>query len=208
MTIEEANQLIDKYIELKKKHHKSKKDSNCLKEFKAHEELCIQKFKYLVLMKTNKYKNFNNYEDLVQEGLSAILSALHSFNPNKKANIFWWIHRYTDTRIARCANLHTTIRFPLKYAKKIAPHREAILPILIDNMDGPADSVERNEALSVINKNFESLSAHQKKVVQMLFGMDGENPKSITKVCQQLRMSRPACVKLISQAFSILKRNI
>lgn len=207
MSLKEANQLIKKYIRLRNKV-KSSKEAKLISEFKTHENLCIQKFKHLVLMKTSRYKNFNNYEDLNQEGLEAILQAMNSYDPKKGGNIFWWMHKYIDTRIARCANLHTTIRFPLKYAKQVAPHRESALPLLIDQVFGPHDLLEQSEALKVVKKNFVHLSTNQQRVVQMLFGMDGENPQSISKVCRQLRMSRPTCVKLLDQVLNILRRNI
>jgi RNA polymerase sigma factor (sigma-70 family) len=206
MSLKEANQLIKKYIRLREKSQKSK-DHKLVTEFRAHENLCIQKFKYLVLMKTSRYKNFSNYEDLNQEGLEALLKAMNSYDP-KKGSWFWWAHKYIDTRIARCANLHTTIRFPLKYAKQVAPHRESVLPILVDQVSGPYDILERNEMLKTVKKNFAYLSPNQQKVVTMLFGMDGEAPQSISKVCQKLRMSRPNCVKLLDQVLNILRRNV
>jgi RNA polymerase sigma factor (sigma-70 family) len=207
LRIEEANSLIGKLLKLKSKAKKTG-DKEDIRRFKEYEQVCVDKFKYIVLSKTQRYRNFSNYEDLTQEGLMALLSALHSFNPKRKSNIFWWIHRYTDTRIARCANLHTTIRFPLKYAKHTAPHRESALPLMVDQVSGPHDILEQSEALKTIKKNFVHLSPNQQKVVSMLYGIDGEAPSSISKVCQQLRMSRPTCVKLLDQVFSILRRNI
>lgn len=206
MSLTEANRLIRKYVKLREKI-KTSKDAKIAIAFRNHEKLCVEKFKYLVVMKTGRYKNFNNYEDLNQEGLEALLKAMNSYDP-QKGNWFWWAHKYIDTRIARCANLHTTIRFPLKYAKMIAPHRESVLPILVDQLAGPSDLLEHSEALKAVNKNFANLSVNQKKVVQMLFGMNGEDPQSISKVCQQLRMSRPTCVKLLDQVLGILRRNI
>jgi len=206
MTIEEAQTLMKTFIKYREKAAKTNHQKDILL-FKEHERFCIEKFKYLVLMKTSRYKNFSNYDDLVQDGLEGLIKSMKTYNP-KKGIFFWWAHKYVDTRIARCANLHTTIRFPLKYAKAVTPHRESILPILVDQLAGPYDILEHREALMAVNKNFSNLSSNQQKVVKLLFGIDGENPQSISKVCQQLRMSRPTCVKLLDQVLNILRRNI
>jgi len=205
MTIQEANQLINKYVRLRDK--KNKNDQLKL-ELKKQEKLCVEKFKYLVLIKTNRYKQFNNYEDLVQEGTEALLKALYSYKPSKGANVFWWLHKYIDTRIARCANLHTAIRFPLKYAKEHIPHREPFLPVLIDRLAKPSDLLEQQELLCLVKKSFNNLSKPQKQVVQMLFGINGEAPRSITKICKQLHMSRESCNKILNQALNVLRKNI
>jgi len=206
MSIDEAQDLMKQLIKYREKANKTKASKD-VRSFKNHERLCIEKFKYLVMGKVAKYRNFSNYEDLVQDGLEALTKAMRNYNP-EKGIFFWWAHKYIDTCIARRANLHTTIRFPLKYAKKVAPHRESVLPVLIDQLSGPHDILERNEALRAVNKNFSNLSTNQKKVVQMLFGIDNEQPQSISKVCQRLRISRPTCVKLLDQVFTILRKNV
>lgn len=203
---DEAQKLMETLIQLRAKAKKTK-DTKDIKEFKSHEKLCIEKFKYIVLIKASRYKNFANYEDLVQDGMEGLVKAMRTFRLGR-GSAFYWFHRYVDTLIARRANLHTTIRFPLKHAKAIAPHRESALPILIDPLCGPHDILERNEILRAASANFVNLSVNQKKVARLLFGLDSGNPQSITNVCKQLRMSRPVCVKLLDQVFHILKKNI
>lgn len=207
MSITEANRLIKKYVKLREMIRKNP-SNNVAKKFRKQKQLCLEKFNYLVLTKTSRYKNFNNYDDLNQEGLEAILLGLNSYDP-KKGNIFWWLHKYIDTRIARTANLHTTIRFPLKYAKINVPHREQLLPILADaSTDDQYNVMEQNESLNLMKKHFDHLNNSQKQIVELVFGMDGNKPKSISKVCQELLISRNTCVKTLKQALSILKRNM
>ncbi len=82
------------------------------------------------------------------------------------------------------------------------------MPILIDPLAGPQDILEHSEALKVVRTNFVNLSDNQQKVVKLLFGMEGKSPQSISKVCQQMSISRPACVKILDQVLNILRRNI
>lgn len=97
LTEQEAKDLVEKYKKLKREV----KTSPALKaELLKHEKLCIDKLKYLVTMKLGKYKTFSNYEDLQQEGFEALLKAIKTYDPTVASNIFWWFHKYIDTRIS------------------------------------------------------------------------------------------------------------
>src|SRR5579864_8903493 len=111
LTEQEAHDLMIKLIDLRNQFAETG-DSKVEAALKRHEKECIEKFRYLVTMKTGRYKSFSNYEDLNQEGLEALTKAMKNYNP-KLGIFFWWAHKYIDTRIARSANLHTTFRFPL-----------------------------------------------------------------------------------------------
>lgn len=205
MTVKEADRLIKKYVKLREQV-KISDESKLITEFKKHESICVNKFKYLVLMKTARYKNFNNYDDLIQEGLVALLKAMNSYNPSK-GSWFWWAHKYLDTSIARCANLHTTIRFPLQYAKHNTPHREAALPLLIDYRENAHEIMENGEALGLLKSNIKHLSSDQKQIIQMLFGINNEKIYSIANICKQLKIPRSSCIKVLNTAIGILKKN-
>ncbi len=98
----EAQDLMIKLIDLRKRA-KEAGDPKIISELKKHEKICMEKFRYLVTMKTGRYKAFNNYDDLNQEGFEALVKAMNNYNP-KKGSFFWWAHKYIDTRISRSAN--------------------------------------------------------------------------------------------------------
>ena len=201
---QEAQKLMFKLSSLKEEF---KKNPNLEKQLKNHENLCIEKFKYLILMKTYKYKSFNNYEDLKQEGYEALLKAMINYDP-KKGSVFWWFHKYIDTRISRCANLHTTIRYPLKYSVKVTPHKENFIPIISDTKYCPHKKLESVEMFTMINKGYSILNNEQKQVIDLVFGIDCDKPKSIKKVCDILGISRSSCIKIIKSSFKLLKDNL
>lgn len=206
LNMEEAQQLMETFIELRSVAEETKNEEDILK-FKQHERLCIEKFTYLVTMKTGKYKSFSNYEDLNQEGMEALVKAMKNYNP-KKGNFFWWGHKYVDTRISRSANLHTTIRYPLKVAKATAPHKESILPLLIEEQYCPDKELESSQTMHAVETAMNALSAEQKNIINLAFGFDGEKPLSINKICKKLSISRLNCIKLINGSLIALKDNI
>ncbi|HEY4877140.1 MAG TPA: sigma-70 family RNA polymerase sigma factor [Puia sp.] len=204
--MEESQRLMEKFIILREKYSKSnnKKDLFMLNK---HERICVEKFKYLVSMRTDRYRGFYNYEDLNQEGLEALIKAMKNYDP-KKGSWFWWAHKYIETRISRSANLHTTIRYPLKFAKLNTPHKESVLPILVEGRFCPDKNLERAETLKAIQSAMEFLNKEQKDIISFAYGFDGDKPLSINKICKKMNISRLSCIKTINSALNILKQNI
>jgi RNA polymerase sigma factor (sigma-70 family) len=158
-------------------------------------------------MKTGRYKTFSNYEDLNQEGFEALIKAMTNYNP-KKGSFFWWAHRYIDTRISRSANLHTTIRYPLKVAKNNAPHKESVMPLLIEEVHCPDKELEGCQSSYAIQQAFALLTEDQKNIINLVYGFDGDKPMSINKICKKLNISRLSCIKTIDSALSMMKEKI
>lgn len=206
ITEEEAQSLMTKLVDLKAKIKESD-DSASAYELKKHEKICMDKFRYLVTMKTGRYKSFSNYDDLNQEGFEALIKSMSNYNP-KKGSFFWWAHKYIDTRISRSANLHTTIRYPLKVAKATPPHKESIMPLIIEERHCPDKELEKSQSDSAIHKAMSILSDEQKEVINLAFGFYGDKPMSINKICKKLNVSRVNCIKTINNAFATMKDNI
>jgi RNA polymerase sigma factor (sigma-70 family) len=206
LTEQEAQDLMIKLIDLRGQIQTSEEKS-LKKDLQRHEKICIEKFKYLVTMKTGRYKAFSNYDDLNQEGFEALIKAMNNYNP-KKGSFFWWAHKYIDTRISRSANLHTTIRYPLKVAKNTTPHKEAVMPLLIEERYCPDKELEESQLNCAIQGAISVLSPEQKEVVSLAYGFDGDKPMSINKICKKLNISRVVCIKTINSSLSIMKETI
>jgi RNA polymerase sigma factor (sigma-70 family) len=202
----EAQDLMEKFISLRTTAEETKNESDIV-ALKKHEAICMKKFSYLVTMKTNRYKSFANYDDLNQEGFEALIMSMKNYNP-KKGIFFWWAHKYIDTRISRSANLHTTIRYPLRVAREVTPHKESVMPLQIETVRCPDLEFENKEIGIMVEKGLSSLSQDQEKVMTMIYGLDQEKPISINKVCQRLGMTRLNCVKLVDSALSHLKDHV
>ncbi len=206
LTEQEAQDLMTKLIDLRQKV-KDTGDSKISSELKKHEKICMEKFRYLVTMKTSRYKAFSNYDDLNQEGFEALIKAMNNYNP-KKGSFFWWAHKYIDTRISRSANLHTTIRYPLKVAKAHTPHKESVMPLLVEERYCPDKELEESQTTQAIQGAVSKLSSEQKEIINLAFGFDNDKPMSINKICKKLSISRLSCIKTINSALSAMKENI
>jgi RNA polymerase sigma factor (sigma-70 family) len=200
----EAQDLI---FDLKDLKEKSKKDPSLVRKLRVHESVCVAKLKYLITMKLGKYKNFNNYEDLYQEGCEALLKGIKTYD-SSRGSIFWWLHKYIDTRISRSANLHTAIRYPLKVAKEQTPHKEYVMPNLVEERNCPHLQLESMQYKQIIDQGMNNLSDRQKAIITMAFGIDGDKPSSTNKISKKTKISRSAVLKELRSALFILKENI
>ena len=205
ISIDEAQLLIEKFINLRTKAQETKSVKDKI-AFQKHEKVCIEKFMYLVYMRTARYKKFSNYEDLNQEGVEALVKSMKNYDL-KKGNFFWWSHKYIATRISRSANLHTTIRYPLKIARKTTPHREA-MPTMVELIHCPDKEVEDSQIANAIHTVSKMLPDEQRHIINLAFGCDGEKPMSINKICGKLNVSRTSCIKIINNALAAMKDNI
>lgn len=206
LTEQEAQDLMAKLVDLRVQA-KDSTDSKILTQLKRHEQICIDNFRYLITMKTGRYKAFSNYEDLNQEGFEALIKAMKTYNP-KKGSFFAWAHNYIGTRISRSANLHTTIRFPLKVAKATTPHKESVMPTMIEERHCPDKELEDIQTTQAVEGAISLLSVNQKEVINLAFGFDGDKPMSINKICKKLGISRLSCIKMINSSLSLMKENI
>lgn len=208
LTNSQANRLMKRLIALRERSKKTK-DSKILDKLKRHELICIEKFKYLITMHTGQYKSFPNYDDLNQEGYVALIGAMKTFKLNK-GSWFYWAHRYISTRVSRAANAHSTIRFPIRYAKKHPPHKETKLPIMIEQrvLFCPEKTFEGAEISNAIECAMKLLNRKQKKIVNIYYGLTGDKPNSISKLCKKMKMSRMNTIKTLNTALELLKQNI
>jgi RNA polymerase sigma factor (sigma-70 family) len=212
LTEKEAQELVEKYSELKSKYEISL-SSQDKKNFEKHQALCLEKFKYMISIRTSRYKNFSNYEDLNQEGAEALLLAMASYNPKKNENakgnlFFWWAHKYIDTRIARKANLHTAIRFPLTFSKENVPHKENVMPLIIDKNNLPDKILEAKQSALAISNGYVSLSEDQKNILNLAYGLNGKEQMPIHKISEALGVTKNSVSKLLKSSLKVIKETI
>jgi RNA polymerase sigma factor (sigma-70 family) len=206
MKKDEAQTLIKQFVKAKKRAKRTKKEAD-IQNLKSIENECINRFKFLVYMRTAKYRGFTNYEDLNQEGLLALSHAMQNYDPSK-SSFYYWALRYIETRIARSANAHTAIRFPMRYAKINTPYRETKMPKLLDVVNCPDKIFESSEVASAVREAMNSLYGKQKRVVELYFGFEDNKPMNVSRICKTMRIQRTCCLDMINDALEVLKDSI
>lgn len=172
-------------------------------KFKECQGEYIELFKFLVLSRARKYRQFPNYEDLTQDGFEALLAALNTYDPDK-GSFYWWADHYIKTKISRSANAHSTIRVPLKKAKKEIPFKETELPILIST-NNPQDNAEDTEIKQKILKAVDSLPEINKKIVNFSFGFNNTRELNVMDIMKLLDLTYPQYIKLFNESKILLR---
>lgn len=162
---QEAQELVSKFLELKNKYNESK-SSKDKRELIKHENILVEKFKYMVHSRTYQYKKFSNYDDLNQDGYEALVMGLKNFDKSK-GSIFWWLHKYIDTRIYRSANSYSTVRIPMAVAKN-SPPKMTTIPLSAEDYNSSPEEILVNKS---INKKLDNLNVEEFDLVTNIFGI-------------------------------------
>lgn len=189
----EANELILKFIEIRDNYKKSNSKED-LRKLERIKNICVEKFRPLVHVRTRHYKKYGNYQDLVQEGYVALSLAMNNYNPGK-GSWLWWAHKYVKTKVARKAKDHSLIKPSFKEMKKGNVPVIVQLETIIENNSPEQMLIDKRDA-SNIDKYFSSLTEIEKKIVSMYFGfqnIDGDfsnNGKKIkvTEISRELNL--------------------
>lgn len=202
LTESEANKILTELLRLRKQY-KRKKTLHSKQEYQKYEAFCAAQFDYLVISKTNRYRNFANYNDLQQDGRLALILALRTFDL-KKGSFFYWASQYIKTKVCREANKHSTIKIPMKKIKNFQPFKVSEMPIIIEQTESALDVLEHIELKEKINNAINQLPDLERKIIQL----NGIKSYSISKISQELNLSPAHCIKLLNEAKKKLKENL
>lgn len=200
---EEIDAFATKVITLRKRAEKTK--SRAVKrQYKELQDQFVAKFRYLVLNRIGKYRKFSNYPDLEQDGLEALVLALRTYNP-EKGSFTWWADKYISTRVARAANTHSVIRFPLKKAREIKPYKIATIPTIVDTQPTAQQNIEQTETATRVGAALKTLSPEHQKLLTLIYGLQGVKPQPMGNVQTTLSLSRSQCLKMLEEAKTQLR---
>jgi DNA-directed RNA polymerase specialized sigma subunit len=93
-------------------------------------------------------------------------------------------------------------------AKENTPHKENIMPLLIEENYCPDKEFEVSQTHQLIYSLLDKLPEEQKNVVDLMYGISGDKSYSINKVCNNLGISRTACLKLYDEAIINMKKAV
>lgn len=204
LTEQKCEELIKQFISLRDMPNKTIEQE---KEFKKHERHCIENFKYLVTMRMGRYKKFSNSQDLEQDGMEALLSAMRTYVPGK-GNFFYWAHKYISTKISRCANTHSTIRYPLHVAKDNIPRKEFVIPEKSTDEISPEKLYETYEFVAKLPNIINNLSNDQKELINLTFGLNGTDELPVNVICKNKDVSRTTYLRNLSFALNKMKESL
>lgn len=156
---------VNENIRLAIKQVRNIKTSAPVRAKKIEDKLIIS-LDYLVLSAIFKYKDFNNYNDLYQEGMIGLIKAIQNFNPELSFHFvryaMWWIKARINRSIKK-----------LNMQKKITNDEVNYLKNDINEIT-PEQYLLKKEILNQINDTINNLPILEKTFIKLRYGLNNE----------------------------------
>lgn len=163
---------------------------------KHNEDKLVSSLTYLVYSAVGKYRRFNNYDDLFQEGMIGLVKAVRNYNPDLTFHFtryaMWWIKSYIWRSIKKSNAIRIT-------GDETMIDDEA-------GIDNPESQMLRSEQIRQVRKIMTTLPDKHKNVIKLRYGFEGEEC-SFQSLGEKLNMTREGIRQLEHRIITQLKTN-
>lgn len=163
----------------------------------------VERISFLVYGQAKPYRNFSNYEDLVQEGFVGLLKAVEKFKWRMFPNFFIYSGQWIRHYIKRSASRFDVVYNPNKTRVVYAEPNE----LEVDLSDSPYEilfAVEREEGINMV---LAGLSNTERQIISMIFGLDGQKQETLRKIGPKFNVTYERIRQIKNNALVKLKRN-
>lgn len=194
---------VNENIRLKIKEVKTVRRDNPALAKRMEDELIVS-LAYLVHSVVYRYKRFDNYDDLYQEGMIGLIKAVQQYNADTSFHFtryaMWWIKARVVRSIKKLnlitvsgdENMRYFIQYDIKDSDMIEdndPEKNAILTEEIDNLH------------TVIN----SLPEKHQQIIKMRYGLNNIKEHNLQDLGDKLDMTREGIRQLEHRILNKLK---
>lgn len=151
--------------------------------------------------------------DLIQEGNLALIEAVDRFSPELGTRfstfVVWRIHKAIQKFIGINNNLLSLETPILDEDGQMRFLSDSIVDE--ENIMGSPScetvdfTMEQREIIELLQHRMAKLSTKERKILEMLYGMDGQKPKSIYEVASTLGICRQRLQRIVKKAMRRLK---
>lgn len=151
--------------------------------------------------------------DLIQEGNLALIEAVDRFSPELGTRfstfVVWRIHKAIQKFIGINNNL-LSLETPILDEDGQMRFLSDSIVDEENSMGSPSCeavdfTMEQREMIELLQHRMAKLSTKERKILEMLYGMDGQRPKSINEVAKVLGISRQRTQRIVDNVMRRLK---
>jgi len=163
----------------------------------------INRLSFLVYNQARQYRNFPNYDDLVQEGFIGLIKAVRSFKWERFPNFFvfsdQWIRHYVKRAASRFDVVYNPDKTRVVYAE---PDEDEADPN--ENPDEILWNTERKESImEVLN----GLPERDRIIVCKIFGLGGHEQQTLREIGPLFGISHERIRQIKENVLVKLKKN-
>lgn len=177
-------------------------------------KILIESHLLLVTKIARQYRQPNiELLDLIQEGNLALIEAVDRFSPELGTRfstfVVWRIHKAIQKFIGINNNLLSLETPILDEDGQMRFLSDSIVDE--ENIMGSPScetvdfTMEQREIIELLQHRMAKLSTKERKILEMLYGMDGQKPKSIYEVASTLGICRQRLQRIVKKAMRRLK---
>ncbi|WP_100330832.1 RNA polymerase sporulation sigma factor SigE [Bacillus xiapuensis] len=157
--------------------------------------LLIERNLRLVVYIARKFENTGiNIEDLISIGTIGLIKAVNTFNPEKKIKLATYASRCIENEILMYLRRNNKIRSEVSFDEPLNVDWDGNELLLSDVLGTDPDIITKNiEAgvdRSLLFKALEQLSAREKQIMELRFGLKGGEEKTQKDVADLLGISQ------------------
>jgi len=172
------------------------KNTTDVKSRKKLENKLVSRLTFLVQSRIKSHKGSPIYDDLLQEGRLGIVKAIEDFRPERGRNFFMFANWHIRTRVRRLIMRQIRIHE--------VPSGDSSF---FECTQETQDTVETDEDRKTIKEALSYLSDNDRRVLEMRFGFDGQEPCTFQQIGNTLGISRQRVQQIEANALRRLKEN-
>lgn len=177
---------------------------------KRMEDFLIEKLEYLVYSVIRKYKQFDNYDDLYQEGMIGLVKAVRKYNPEMSFHFvryaIWWIKARVMRSIKKI-NLVPSNNEEISRLSMICSDIDD--DYMIESNESQEKELVYREEIDNLNRIINNLPPQQQELIKLRYGLNIEKREhSLGSIGKKMCINREEIRVLETQALSEIKDTI
>ncbi|KGX88530.1 RNA polymerase sporulation sigma factor SigE [Pontibacillus litoralis] len=178
---------------------------------KAARAMLIERNLRLVVYIARKFENTGiNIEDLISIGTIGLIKAVNTFNPEKKIKLATYASRCIENEILMYLRRNNKIRSEVSFDEPLNIDWDGNELLLSDVLGTDDDIITRDLESSVdkklLQKALEQLNEREKHIMELRFGLIGEEERTQKDVADMLGISQSYISRLEKKIIRRLKK--
>nr|WGD83085.1 RNA polymerase sporulation sigma factor SigE [Bacillus subtilis] len=173
--------------------------------------ILIERNLRLVVYIARKFENTGiNIEDLISIGIIGLIKAVNTFNPEKKIKLATYASRCIENEILMYLRRNNKIRSEVSFDEPLNIDWDGNELLLSDVLGTDDDiitkDIEANVDKKLLKKALEQLNEREKQIMELRFGLVGEEEKTQKDVADMMGISQSYISRLEKRIIKRLRK--